>query len=490
MITQVLNRQFVLDQLEQVKTHLQKLAKAEGETGRRRAAELPEGAEDLTSDDYENALEFVNKSIQQETRQSSGQLGFEQPEDERRRGKGSALMDDFSFFSRDPVISNLQSALEEYFETQQPDMLEKVFPKTQQRRRDGSSLPPAAQSSIKGCEPRRGDQGRRLFNQFSITDPRWVCSAVSMGIRWFRGKHKFVENPAAPKPILDQARIIMVGDWGSGIPRAQKVAAEIRKVIDEGKARGLQQHVIHLGDIYYSGWKPEVKKHFLKYWPVKIEEADEITSWAVNGNHEMYSGGHAYFDTLLEDPRFKGHKNHDGENSSIFSLVNSKWRMLGIDSAWEEHDLVSPQPQWIRSQIREAEQAGQKVILLSHHQLFSAFEPGGEKMVAALGDLLESPKIHSWFWGHEHRCAAYKNYMNIRFARLVGHSGVPVYQWKKQSDPVSEPAIFEYRGRFKEGLEQWALFGFAVLDFNGPNIDVRYINEDGDQHHSEKITTA
>src|SRR4030042_1529217 len=130
MITQVLNRQFVLEQLEQVKAHLQKLAKAKGETGRRRAEALPEGAEDLTSGDYQNALEFVNKSLKQEGRQSSGQVGFEQPEDERRRGKGSALMDDLSFFSRDPVISNLQSALEEYFETQKPDMLDKVIPET------------------------------------------------------------------------------------------------------------------------------------------------------------------------------------------------------------------------------------------------------------------------------------------------------------------------------------------------------------------------
>lgn len=488
MITQVLNRQFVLDQLEQVKTHLQELAKAGGEMERRGAAELPEGAEVLTSNDHEQALAELNKSIQGEESKSSGQIGFEQPEDQRRRGEGPAHIDDFSFFSRDPVISNLQSALEEYFETQQPDMLEEVIPETEERRRDGDSLPPAAQKSIKDFTPSRDEEGRRLFEKYSITDPGWVCSALSMGIRLFKGRHKFVEKPAPPKPVANKARLILVGDWGSGIPRAQKVAAEIQKILHEGKARGLQQHVIHLGDIYYSGWKPEVQKHFLRYWPVKIEEADEITSWAVNGNHEMYSGGHAYFETLLGDPRFKGHKNQDGENSSLFSLFNNKWLLLGIDSAWKEHDLVDPQPQWIRSQIDKAEQSGQKVILLSHHQLFSAFEKGGEEMVATLGDLLESPKIHSWFWGHEHRCAAYKDYMNIRFAGLVGHGGVPVYQWHEQSDPVPAPAAYEYRGRFLEGLEEWALFGFAVLDFDDSNIAVRYINENGDQHYLETIT--
>ena len=109
-------------------------------------------------------------------------------------------------------------------------------------------------------------------------------------------------------------------------------------------------------------------------------------------------------------------------------------------------------------------------------------------MVTALGDLLKSPMIHSWFWGHEHRCVLYQPHMNFAFARLIGHGGVPVYQWKTQSDAVSSPAFYEYRGRFRKGLEQWALFGFAVLDFDGPNIDVRYINEDGVEHYQETIS--
>ena len=29
-----------------------------------------------------------------------------------------------------------------------------------------------------------------------------------------------------------------------------------------------------------------------------------MTSWALNGNHDMYSGGWGYFDHLLADERF------------------------------------------------------------------------------------------------------------------------------------------------------------------------------------------
>jgi hypothetical protein len=187
MISQVLNRRFVLDQLKDVRAHLERLAIAKGEAVLRRMEEVPEGADDLAADDYRNALDSVNKCIEIEDKKSSGQVGFEQPEEERRRGKKAAHIDDLSFFSRDPVISNLQSALEEYFETRQPDMLVEVTSETVERHREGSSAPAAAQRSLKGYKPMRDDQGRKIFNQFSITDPGWICSALSVGIRLFRG---------------------------------------------------------------------------------------------------------------------------------------------------------------------------------------------------------------------------------------------------------------------------------------------------------------
>ncbi len=43
------------------------------------------------------------------------------------------------------------------------------------------------------------------------------------------------------------------------------------------------------------------------------------------------------------------------------------------------------------------------------------------------------------------------------------------------------------RKYIQNGLERWALFGFAVLDFNGPKIDVKYIDEDGATYKTEKI---
>lgn len=487
MVKQVMNRRFVMQQLDDMKDFLENPQKYD--STRRDGVKIPEDAENLEKEDFDNALESVNESIANEEKISSGQEGFDDYSPEaRRRGEEPPSIDDYAFFSRDPVISNLQSALEDYFENNKPEDVEDVKTGHGGRRSGGDEILPAADKSIKNINLEVTDDGRRLFNKYSITDPGWIKSVFAMGVRLLKKKHRFVENPAIPKPIANRTRIILFGDWGSGLPRAQKVASQVRKILDEGKARGIQQHVVHLGDIYYSGWKREVKNNFLKYWPVAMGEANEISSWSVNANHDMYAGGHAYYKTLLKDPRFAGHVNSDGDTTSIFSMLNDKWRILGVDSAHDDHNLKEPQPQWIRAQVAEAKQAGQKVMLLCHHQLFSAFEDGGNDMVTALGDLLEGPNIHSWFWGHEHRCAVYKPHMNIQYARLLGHGGVPAYQWKKQKDDIPEMTNYVYRGRFKSGLEQWGYFGFAVLDFDDTNIGVRYIDENGETHYSETIT--
>jgi hypothetical protein len=69
-----------------------------------------------------------------------------------------------------------------------------------------------------------------------------------------------------PIEVPEQFRLLVVGDWGTGLPRAQKVAEQMRKVLLKGQADGLTaQHVVHLGDVYYSGWDHEYRRRFLPY---------------------------------------------------------------------------------------------------------------------------------------------------------------------------------------------------------------------------------
>jgi hypothetical protein len=193
----------------------------------------------------------------------------------------------------------------------------------------------------------------------------------------------------------------------------------------------------------------------------------------------MYSGGHDYYNTLLTDVRFKKQR-----RCSYFELFNQHWKILGLDTGWDEGDLKAPQAEWVKERMDASKQ---KVMLLSHHQLFSAYESVEEAVGVKLQAALETNRIRSWFWGHEHRCMLYKPYRRVQYARCVGHAGVPVYMSHDLDDRYPEPGDYEYRGYLVKGIERWALFGFAVLDFDGPTIDVQYVNEYGNAHKEETI---
>ena len=485
MIAQLLNKTFVLEQLEMVRAELERGRPDD----RRRSDDLPF---DHSREDYQIAADALREAA---TRAEPATEPPAPTSDGTGRRGGAELqparLEDFAFIPDDPIISLLQSALEQYFETQRPDLLAGEPPRDDDRRGgaggrgdevDGDVL--ITDVSLANMPARRDpDTNRRLFGQFSETDPAWVASLVAEGIRQFRGQHPFTDRPATPVPIANNARLILVGDWGSGLPRARKVAQEMRKVLDQGKQAGLQQHVIHLGDVYYSGWKREYDKRFLRYWPVGFEEAGEITSWSCNANHDMYSGGHDYFDHLLADPRFARQ-----ERSSFWSLVNDHWQILGLDTGYEEGALCAPQPTWVRDTLGAA--SAKKSMLLSHHQLFSAWDHDSPALAGALREVLQGPRpIDVWFWGHEHRCVFYGQHQNVRHARLIGHGGVPVYMLHDVNDRYPSPVTYEYRDYLSKllGLEHFALFGFAVVDLSGPRLTARYIDENGQEHQREEI---
>jgi len=469
MIAQVLNRQWVREQLEDVERYLSSPEVARRRTGAPIAAEVE-------PDELNETLVHVRQAMARESSETTGQPGYEPPFAERR-GEQAPPLDDFSFFSRDAVISNLQSALEEYLEQSSAtdEQIAQVELPDDRRRGPGDDVA-VTDRALANFQPARMD-GRRIFDQFSVTDIGWVSSALAMGIRMFRKRHAFHDQPPAPIRLAENARLVVVGDWGTGVMRAAKVAAEMRKILDEGMGR-LDQHVIHLGDVYYSGWQREYEKRFLPFWPVRPEEAGTIGSFSLNGNHDMYSGGYGYYDCLLRDGRFQ----RQG-GCSYCTLVNGKWQILLLDTAWDDNGLKDPQREWVQAQLQGF---GGNVMLMSHHQLFSVYEKVGDVLPRKLAGALDNG-IHSWFWGHEHRCVLYQQHDNVKFGRCIGHGGVPVYMTHKQDDPYPPPATYEYREYIDKGIEHWAMMGFAVLDFEADSVHVRYIDENGDVHKEETI---
>jgi hypothetical protein len=457
VIDEILNRQFVLQEMDRVIDHLQ--------------ASQP-GAE---TDAVLTSLMAVQLREQARTGEPERDI------DARRRADANAApQDDHAFIARDPVVSLLQSAIEQYYQEQAPDQIEEAPHTDGTARRGGATIPVAAGRRLRGSRPATR-RGRRILDRFSETDPGWVSSALAMGLRLFRRRHEFKDAPAAPVRLPDRSRVILVGDWGSGIPRALKVSAQMRTVLDEGLRDQLPQHVIHLGDVYYSGFGWEYEKRVLAdgCWPVRTDEAATIGSWALNGNHDMYSGGHGYYKVLLCDPRFARQ-----QQSSYFSLFNDHWKILGLDSAWKDQRLYGDQSKWV---AREVAAHKGKVMLLSHHQLFSSYDSAADELgVGVEGPLLDG-RLDAWFWGHEHRCMTFREWNGVKHARCIGHGGVPVYMWHDTDDEYPTPGVYEYREFIKKGLERWAMFGFAILDFDGPNLHVRYVDEDGSEHLAEDL---
>ncbi|RSL18359.1 calcineurin-like phosphoesterase family protein [Edaphobacter aggregans] len=473
MIAQLLNRDRILDQLQEVKTQLQLDVAAKREGGAQ-----PDAA-DLIADDYREALAALEQTEVRERAESSGQSSFP-PQPSDRRAAPPAPLDDFSFFSRDPIVSNLQSALDQYWATKAAN----APPLDDRRglvpgRRGVMEEVAVTDQSIPGVSLTRTPAGRRIFNKFSITDPRWVSSAFASGIRLFRGKREFNSTPPDPVRIDDRTRLVIVGDWGTGIPRARKVSDQMRVWIAGAAAQKRSVHVIHLGDVYYSGWRYEYMKRFLPYWPVDANDGAAIPSWCLMGNHDMYSGGYAFYGTLLSDMRFAKQ-----QRCSYFSLYNQHWRILGLDTAWDDNGLKDPQGVWAKDL---ASRDDRKLLLLSHHQLFSAYESTGTVIGTKLRPVLDTNRVRAWFWGHEHRCMLFDDHQKVGFARCIGHGGVPVYMSHKQNDPYPSPGAYEYRAVIEKGLEKWALFGFVVIDFEDSRLHVRYIDENGFQYKDEKI---
>jgi hypothetical protein len=469
VIAQILNRQFVLEQLGEVQKALGKV-RQDLKSGKGLSPDVPPIDEAMAR----SAGEDVGAAIGREKKASSGQ-----PVEAGALRGGVAPLDDFSFVSRDPLISNLQCALEMYFiEKEGGKRLTTTGVKDDSTR--GGAIPTVTDQAIKNWHPKKATGGRRVFNKFSTLDAGWV--ACKLAERWTKkhGPHPFVPAVNESKKVADEKlRLVLVGDWATGIKRAQNIGFAMQNVLQEGKRHGLEQHVIHLGDTYYAGWAEEYQKRFLPHWPVDDWEADQIGSWSLNGNHDMFSGGWGYYDVLLKDKRFLSQKGR-----STFSLHNQKWQIVGLDTAYLDADLKD-QVDWIKALM---DQSDRKFLFLSHHQLFSAWEHDSPHLQNTLAGILARDRVRVWFWGHEHRSVLYKPAMRVQYARCIGHGGVPVYMWHRQKSPYKNPAEWEYRDQLPLKVEPWAYMGFAVLDFEGDSIKVRYINENNKNYKNEQLS--
>lgn len=290
--------------------------------------------------------------------------------------------------------------------------------------------------------------------------------------------------PAAEPLGANKLRVAIFGDWGSGLYGAQPIAESIKR-------DGNYQIVMHLGDTYYSGSKKEFQSRFTAFFPKPAGAVGR----SLNGNHEMYSGGIPYIAAVEADL---------GQTSSCCAWQNDHWLLVGLDTAYwdnttpaKDHVLNKRQIDWLNGLLGAA--GNRKVVLFSHHQLFSQDSDQGTHLKAALQPILDAGRIHSWYWGHEHRCVVYDPHPDWGLrGRCIGHGGFPEFRnslgvpqggdlgWKTQDAKVKDgfkvPRAQSLEGpnRFiADGPTRYLPHGFLTLEFDGPNVTEIYHEPDG-----------
>jgi hypothetical protein len=326
------------------------------------------------------------------------------------------------------------------------------------------------------------DDLRSRFRAFGPCDIRFLEPVLaSLLTRLGDGKHAFCSTPA-DRVLAENAKVFVVGDWATGLPQARNVAARMREQL-AAVPPGIECHVIHLGDTYYSGLQDECRRRFLDLWPV--DPGSAVSSWTLAGNHDMYAGGYGYYDVLLADPRFAKQS-----RCSFFRLANADWQILGLDSSYmdpDQPDLQAPQPQWLSKHTADPSRG---TVLLSHHQPFSPYEDVESALPGTVSTALGGRPVEAWLWGHEHRCAVYepdivwKRYdQNARYTAVVGHGGVPNLLSGAPA-PQHQAVAWEFADSYQIGDDRWGLGGFAVLTFAGPTLEIQYYDEYGTARRS------
>ena len=287
-----------------------------------------------------------------------------------------------------------------------------------------------------------------------------------------------------PEPITfgNDASIALLADWGGDNPAAKAVAS----VVERANPNNI---TIHLGDIYYGGTKVECET-FLRLWPIQTDSQNPGAaftpgrSYALNGNHEMYSGGESYFNVVL--PAF-------GQPQPFFCLQNDYWRLIGLDTAYAQGSLrmdgadsagISRQWSWLINLLKLND--GRANILLTHHQPVSAHSPeyrASKRLRDDIAALIKengvSPSaIFGWFFGHEHRAAIYDDKHTDYNARLIGSGCIPhLRQAETTCDPGCTPFI-AVNNRGEWGSETAAISMYAQLTFIREFLEITYVNED------------
>jgi len=309
-------------------------------------------------------------------------------------------------------------------------------------------------------------------------------------------------------PLLDArggspaSRFVIAGnsDWGSGTGEAAVVAA-----LMAAERPGM---TLHLGDVYWVGTPEQFDSNVLGKAPnrhqlgVSFPKGDK-TSFLLNGNHEMLSGGTGLFENGFS---------YTGQKTTYGVWQSDSWRFIALDSSYlcyggfpdklnhghgarnVANETEAPQPdaviKWLTDVVRINDPEDKRgIVLFSHHQPFSDWGPVYLGTVKQLNQIIPSGRTVIWFFGHEHRLALYEKLRlgeedpswetgYAIYPRMVGNGGF--------SDVVGAPnrtnSLRGYDDRLYQNIPQHpfpdaavGFNGYFTLTVSGARLDASYV---------------
>jgi hypothetical protein len=385
---------------------------------------------------------------------------------------GRKSLESYTGLGRSPVESHLRSAM-----ANPPVALEEL---PQLQAFDNSNIFPWIANWLKTvgskrhafeAYPKEGDQGRYDLSQLLASD--------------------------------GSIRIAIAGDWGTGTDVAQQVSDSM--VADNPEL------TIHLGDVYYVGTEREIQANCLGGDPSNPGVAwrhGSKGSFALNGNHEMYSGGTPYFDVFL--PTLGIPTSQDKQQlRSYFCLEAPVWRIIAIDTGYNSDTLggdctlEKPLLDWLENVVDPIHKP-KPTVLLSHHQWFSGFGDGDyPKPAQQLAPYFKNQEI-IWLWGHEHRLAIFYPYQSpdhrlTCHARCIGHGGMPLelpsaaYPNQERAQRVEywdNPDLHPDRFQTLSDGTRVGTNGYAMMTIQGSNLSLEYCDADRTSVLKESFTAS
>lgn len=349
----------------------------------------------------------------------------------------------------------------------------------------------------------------------------WIGHSIK---HWFKSKENFktylgtndtgvYDGKTANGEPSDNISIALTADWATNTQESMDVT---NKMMSHNP-----DYTIHLGDTYYTGELSEINSNYIDdNAPWKKGPSG---SFALMGNHEMYTSGIFYYNPLLTNLGERDFSNsnipysYKGQKASYFCLRTKFWNVIGLDTGYNsvsfpylnsfrkncefEPGLVD----WLKSDELDLKNSERGIIFLSHHQYYSAYEDEYYKPAEQLAEIIGTERKVLWIWGHEHRFSIYgkfksKNGIPVH-GRCIGHGGMPVEIdaiYKKEKDQKFDATANDRKllitdKRIRKIVDKTPIGfnGYVILNIKNKNITITYYSiEDTSSPDSNVISST